>query len=74
MQIAVSLLPIYVPDGESSSGQQKFRLHTDDEIIDRAFALSDRLLSESIKRGYAVEIPPYEELKKKNTSVGFSNG
>ena len=74
VQMAVSLSCLYVPDGETSTGQQKFRLYSDDEIIERTFALYDRLMSESVKRGYAVEIPPYEELKKKNSSIGFSSG
>ena len=73
VQAAMSLAHVKVPDGETSTGHQKFRLYSDDEIIERIFGLYGRILSESVKRGWAVEIPSYEELKKKTTSsMGFS--
>lgn len=61
-----SLLIMDVPDGETSSGQQKYRTYTDDEAIERAIAICDKM----VDNGLAVKAPSYDELKINNT-VGF---
>ena len=57
-------------DGETSSGHAKYRMPTEDEIIEKAFSLAERTLDELVKRGWAARLLRYEDLKKTG-SVGF---
>jgi hypothetical protein len=49
---------------ENSDGSQKYRLMTEDEIISRAFSLTEKTYQEAIKRGYAFTLPPLDEMKR----------
>jgi hypothetical protein len=64
-----------VPDGETSSGHPKYRRLSQDEAIEQAFSLHERVLAEMLKRGLAVEIPAWDDLtkreKKEPTGYGF---
>src|SRR5262245_60156071 len=62
-----------VPDGETSSGHQKYRRLSLDEAVELAFSLREKVLAEMLVRGLAVEIPSWDELKKdeKKFSAGF---
>lgn len=45
------------PDGEDSSGRQKLRLLTPEEIVERACEISSKSYAEFAKRGWLLEIP-----------------
>lgn len=46
-----------VPDGESSDGQQKFRLMTPDEVVERATGIAEKAWQEYEKRGWLLALP-----------------
>jgi hypothetical protein len=65
-----------VPDGETSSGHPKYRRLSLDEAVEQAFSLHEKVLLEMLRRGMAVEIPSWDELRKseKRFSAGFVRG
>jgi hypothetical protein len=72
--LAVAFALKDVPDGETSTGHQRYRRLSQEEAIEQAFSLWERIISEMLKRGLAVEIPPYDEMRKeKRQSAGFVN-
>jgi hypothetical protein len=59
------------PDGETSNGNQKYRLPTPAEAVERAFTIADGLLAEFERRGWAAPVPPLDELRSGGEAVGF---
>lgn len=52
------------PDGEDSSGRQKIRAQTPDELVDRALAVSKTLFERMRSSGNVIAIPSLQEIEK----------
>ena len=46
-----------VPDGESSDGQQKLRMRTPDEVVERATTIAATAWQEYGRRGWLLNLP-----------------
>ena len=49
------------PDGEDSSGKQKFRMLTPEEVAERACAISESMFAGFEDRGWILDLPSCEE-------------
>jgi len=64
--IAVRLaLVAAMPDGEDSSGRQKFRMMEPDEVADRACAIADQLVGEFERREWMIDLPAPKPVEEK---------
>jgi hypothetical protein len=61
-----------VPDGETSSGVQKYRALTPQEIVERSIAIAELLFSELEARGHVVFVPPHDEWPNDTGPMGFT--
>lgn len=57
------------PDGEDSSGRQKLRLGTPDEVVQRAFELSTKAFNLARATGHTVEVGNIGEESKSPEDV-----
>jgi hypothetical protein len=62
----------HVPDGETSSGHQKYRTLTPQEVAERAIAIAEAVFSELEARGHIVFVPPYDEWPNDSGPMGFT--
>jgi hypothetical protein len=70
-RLAASTAAHVVPDGETSSGDQKYRLLTPEEVVERAVAIAELTFQRLIEQGYALTLPPYSEWPNDLNAVGF---
>jgi hypothetical protein len=61
-----------MPDGETSSGHQKWRALTPQEIAERAIAIAEAVFSELENRGHVVFVPPYDQRPNDTGPMGFT--
>lgn len=52
------------PDGEDSAGRSKLHLSTPEELVTRACNTAAAAVAEFERRGWLVDVPSYDELKK----------
>ena len=50
-----------VPDGEDTSGRQRIRLMSPEEVVDRAIVTSDLLVKAFRERGWMHKLPTFAE-------------
>jgi hypothetical protein len=60
-----------VPDGETSTGNQKYRQPTPEEVVARAIALAELTFETLAAKGHVVFAPPFDELPNESGPVGF---
>ena len=62
MEIAKHIgIALATPDGEDSSGRQKFRPLTPDEVAHRACEISEAIFSRFDDRGWILDLPKVEK-------------
>jgi hypothetical protein len=61
-----------VPDGETTSGDQKFRVLTPEEVVERAVALAELTFERLIARGHVAVAPTYDDLPDETAPMGFA--
>lgn len=74
VEIARSLSIGAVPDGETSSGEQKYRLLTVKEIVDKAVAISESVYAAIESKDWVQELPSLEDMERfagEEESTGF---
>ena len=52
-----------IPDGETSNGEQRHRLLTPTEIVEKAVAVSDLVYATIESKGWVQEVPSLEEME-----------
>ncbi len=63
-----------LPDGETSTGEQKHRSLTAKEIVDKAVAISELVYATIESRGWVQDLPSLEDMEKfagEEESTGF---
>jgi hypothetical protein len=50
------------PDGEDSSGRQKLRLQTPEELVAKSFDVTEKFFAEATRRNWIHNFPGYIEL------------
>lgn len=63
VDIARSLSIGAIPDGETSSGEQRHRLLTTEEIVDKAVAISEMVYAAIESKGWVQELPSLEDME-----------
>ena len=51
-----------IPDGEDSSGRSKLRLSTEEELVNRAFKISDLMFNELELRDLMIQTSTFENM------------
>ena len=72
-RLAISLVGTLanVPDGDTSSGHQRWRVATPQEIAERSIAIAEYMVSELENRGHVVFLPPHDEWPGDGGPIGF---
>ncbi len=74
VDIARSLSLGAIPDGETSTGEQRHRLLTPKEIVDKAMTVSELIYAAIESKGWVQEVPSLEEMENfagEEESTGF---
>lgn len=74
VDIARSLSIGAIPDGETSTGEVKYRLLTAKEIVDKAVAVSELVHATIESKGWVQELPSLDDMEKfagEEESTGF---
>lgn len=53
-----------IEDGEDSAGRAKLRSATVKEVVDRATEAAATAFEEFERRGWIIDVPPYEEIER----------
>jgi hypothetical protein len=61
-----------VPDGETSSGDQKYRALTPQEVVEHSIATAELMFSELESRGHVVFLPPHDQWPNDSGPMGFT--
>lgn len=77
ISLAERLLITAVIEGHHESGRPLYRNLTDEEAVDRAEMLVDRLYAKLEDRGWILDVPDLEDMEKFESNEpgpGFTNG
>lgn len=64
VEIVRSLSLAAIPDGETSTGEQKYRPLTPAEIVEKAVAVSGLIYDKVESKGWVLDVPSFEEIEK----------
>jgi hypothetical protein len=62
---------IGIDDGETSTGRQKLRVPTPQELVDRVLTTTELLIAGFEQRGWLVEVPPFSTFTDDGPPTGF---